>query len=122
MCHNTVVAAQRIKNLQPYILKQANGDDDLAQEQCIGIYAALKENLPKAEYTLPEGGFFFWVRIPDKNSTELRSRAKDFGVDFRQRALFSADEGMQEYMRLCFAFYDADTIRKGIERLGRYLE
>jgi len=83
--------------------------------------SALKEMLPKAEYTLPEGGFFFWVRIPDKNSTELRSRAKDFGVDFRQGALFSANEGMQEYIRLCFAFYDEDDIREGVERLGLYM-
>ncbi len=83
--------------------------------------SALKENLPSAEYVLPQGGFFFWVRIPDTNATELRSRAKDFGVDFRQGALFSANKGMQEYMRLCFAFYDTDAIREGIKRLAEYV-
>ena len=84
--------------------------------------SALKEMLPNAEYTLPEGGFFFWLRIPEKNMAELRPRAKeDFGVDFRQGTLFSAHKGMQEYMRLCFAFYDEDNIQEGVKRLGNFL-
>jgi DNA-binding transcriptional MocR family regulator len=82
---------------------------------------ALKEMLPSVEYILPQGGFFFWLRIQGQNTAELRQRAKDFKVDFRQGALFSAQKGMQEYMRLCFASYDEDDIRKGVERLGRCL-
>ena len=82
---------------------------------------ALKEMLPSVEYTLPQGGFFFWLRIQGQNTTELRQRAKDFKVDFRPGALFSAEKGMQEYMRLCFASYDEDGIQKGVERLGRCL-
>lgn len=83
--------------------------------------AALKENLPSAEYTLPQGGFFFWVHIPGQDTAELRKEAKAFKVDFRQGSLFSAEKGMQEYMRLCFAFYDEDDIQEGVERLGQYL-
>ena len=79
---------------------------------------ALKEFLPSAEYILPQGGFFFWVRIPGRNTTTLRQKAKEFKVDFRQGALFSAQKGMQEYMRLCFAFYKEDEIREGIQRLA----
>jgi len=82
---------------------------------------ALKEMLPSVEYILPQGGFFFWLRIQGQNTAELRQRAKDFKVDFRQGALFSAQKGLQEYMRLCFASYDEDDIRKGVERLGRCL-
>ena len=78
----------------------------------------LKEFLPTAEYTLPEGGFFFWVRIPGQNTAALRQKAKEFKVDFRQGALFSAEKGMQEYMRLCFAFYGESDIQEGIERLA----
>jgi len=82
---------------------------------------ALNEMLPSAEYILPQGGFFFWLRIQGRNTAELRHRAKDFKVDFRQGELFSAQKGLQEYMRLCFAFYNKDDIQKGVERLGRCL-
>jgi DNA-binding transcriptional MocR family regulator len=82
---------------------------------------ALKEMLPSVEYILPQGGFFFWLRIQGQNTAELRQRAKNFKVDFRHGALFSAQKGMQEYMRLCFAFYNEDDIQKGVERLGRCL-
>jgi len=82
---------------------------------------ALNEMLPSAEYILPQGGFFFWLRIQGRNTAELRHRAKDFKVDFRQGELFSAQKGLQEYMRLCFAFYNEDDIQKGVERLGRCL-
>ncbi|MCP4139170.1 MAG: PLP-dependent aminotransferase family protein [Chloroflexi bacterium] len=83
---------------------------------------ALKEFIPTAEYTLPQGGFFFWVRIPGQDTALLRKKARDFKVDFRQGALFSPEKGMREYMRLCFAFYGEDDIREGIKRLGQYLE
>ena len=82
---------------------------------------ALKEMLPSAEYILPHGGFFFWLRIRGQNTAELRQRAKDFKVDFRQGDLFSAQKGMLEYMRLCFAAYNENDIQKGVERLGRCL-
>ena len=82
---------------------------------------ALQDFLPSAEYTLPQGGFFFWVRIPGQDTATLRKNAKDFKVDFRQGTLFSAEKGMQEYMRLCFAFYDEAKIKKGVHRLAKYI-
>ncbi len=80
--------------------------------------AALKEFLPQAEYTTPKGGFFYWVRIPGVDNGELRKKAKDFKVDIRQGALFSAGKGMGEYMRLCFAYYGEEELREGIKRLA----
>ncbi len=82
------------------------------------LYAALKEFLPQAEYTTPKGGFFYWVRIPGVDNGELRKKAKDFKVDIRQGALFSAGKGMGEYMRLCFAYYGEEELREGIKRLA----
>ncbi|MBT3321624.1 MAG: PLP-dependent aminotransferase family protein [Anaerolineae bacterium] len=89
------------------------------QSRLIIMDKALKEMLPIAEYILPRGGFFFWGRIPGQNTSKLRKRAKDFKVDFRQGALFSANQGMTEYMRLCFAFYGEDEIIEGVRRLSR---
>ena len=87
---------------------------------------ALKEDIPQAEFTTPEGGFFYWVRIPRANTTSLRRKAKDFNVDIRQGALFSADKNAtmrtEEYMRLCFAFYREKEIREGVKRLAACMD
>ncbi|MCA9930386.1 MAG: PLP-dependent aminotransferase family protein, partial [Anaerolineales bacterium] len=42
---------------------------------------AIRTHLPEADYTRPKGGFFFWVRLPDVDTVELRSRAKKHGLD-----------------------------------------
>jgi 2-aminoadipate transaminase len=79
--------------------------------------AALRSHLPQAEYAIPEGGFFFWVRIPGVDAAELRSKAQEFLVDFRQGALFSNQIGMEEYLRLGYCFYDIEALEDGILRL-----
>lgn len=84
--------------------------------------ASLKQMLPQAEYTIPQGGFFYWVRLPGMDTGELRKKNKDFKVDIRQGALFSAEAGMDEYMRLCFAYYGEDEIQEGVRRLAKCLK
>jgi 2-aminoadipate transaminase len=81
--------------------------------------AALRTHLPAAEYKQPEGGFFFWVRLPDVDAADLRGQARDFKVDFRQGLLFSSQSGMKDYLRLSFCFYKPDMIAEGIKRLGK---
>lgn len=82
---------------------------------------ALKQWLPFARYTPPQGGFFYWVRIPGRETTSLRPHAREFNVDFRQGALFSATRAMREYMRLCFTFYQPNLIEEGVKRLSQSL-
>ena len=84
--------------------------------------AALLRYLPTAEYTLPEGGFFFWVRLPGVDAAELRYKARGFEVDFRPGTLFSSRGGMQDHIRLSFCFYSPDEIEAGIKRLRDCLE
>jgi DNA-binding transcriptional MocR family regulator len=79
--------------------------------------AALRQHLPKAEYTHPQGGFFFWAHLPGVDAAELRRKAKEFKVDFRQGTLFSSQKGMQDYVRLSFCFYGPEAIKEGVKRL-----
>lgn len=83
--------------------------------------AALQKELPQAEFETPEGGFFFWVRLPGVEAGQLRDATREFNVDFRQGVLFSSQGGMGDYIRLCFAFYDGEKIEEGIQRLRQYL-
>lgn len=80
--------------------------------------AALRRHLHAAEYALPKGGFFFWVRMPGVETVELRRKARDFDVDIRQGGLFSSRNGLQEYLRLGFCYYGPQAIEEGIRRLG----
>ena len=82
---------------------------------------ALRLYLPQAEYVIPKGGFFFWVRFPGVDTAELRDKAKQYKVDFRQGALFSSRGGMREFVRLSFAYYSPEKIAEGIKRLGACL-
>jgi 2-aminoadipate transaminase len=84
--------------------------------------AALRQHLPAAEYTLPQGGFFFWVRLPGVDAGELRRRAREFQVDLRQGELFSSHSGLQEYFRLSFCYYGQEALEEGARRIRHALE
>jgi DNA-binding transcriptional MocR family regulator len=84
--------------------------------------AALLQHLPTAVFTLPQGGFFFWVHLPGVDATELRRKAQGFKVDLRQGVLFSSQMGMQDYVRLSFCFYGPEAIEEGVKRLKDCLE
>jgi DNA-binding transcriptional MocR family regulator len=79
--------------------------------------AALRQYLPQAEYDLPQGGFFFWVRLLDVDAVELRPTARVLSVDFRPGALFSSRNEMQDYIRLSYCFYRPEEIEEGVKRL-----
>jgi len=84
---------------------------------------ALRHHLPEAKYEVPDGGYFFWVRLPDNmDTTEFRSKAKSFNVDIRQGALFSSQSGLKNYIRLCFVYYGKEEIDEGVLRLKTCLK
>jgi len=84
--------------------------------------ASLRRELPQVEFKTPEGGFFFWVRLFGVDASQLRDEARKFNVGFRQGALFSSQDGMRDYIRLCYTFYDEEKIEEGIRRLRQCLD
>jgi len=92
------------------------------QNQVAAMDEALRLHLPDAVYKVPQGGYFFWVRLNDRvNASELRKKVSTFKVDFRPGALFSSRNGLENYMRLCFIHYEVDDIQEGILRLKECL-
>ena len=79
---------------------------------------SLQRYLPQAEYTRPEGGFFFWVRFPGVDTARLRAKVKEFDVDYRPGVLFSSQDGLREYVRLSFAVNGVEEIEEGVKRLS----
>lgn len=90
-------------------------------ERVKAMDAALREYLPEAHYQAPGGGYFFWLRLPGVDTEALMQRAEAFKVSFRPGVRFSSQGGLREYMRLCFANYEADELVEGIRRLARAL-
>ena len=84
--------------------------------------AALEQHLPEAQYSVPGGGYFFWLRLPEMIDTnELRRKAQSYKVDFRPGTLFSSRAGLKDRIRLCFVHYEADKIQEGVVRLKQCL-
>ncbi|MCK6539026.1 MAG: PLP-dependent aminotransferase family protein [Anaerolineales bacterium] len=87
------------------------------------IDSLLREHLPAVTYSVPRGGYFFWVRLPEEmDAAELRNKAKVVKVDIRHGALFSSQNGLKNYMRLCFVFHEEKEIEEGIVRLKGCME
>lgn len=82
----------------------------------------LRRELPQAVFAPPQGGFFFWVRLPGVDAEQLQQKAAEFNVGFRPGIRFSSRKGMRDYIRLCYSFYDEEKIEAGLRRLRQCLE
>jgi DNA-binding transcriptional MocR family regulator len=81
---------------------------------------ALAEHLPGAEWTVPEGGYFLWAKLPVP-SAELLAGAQAAGVTFELGSSFSPDGREERAARLAFSFETPERIREAVARLGRVL-
>jgi DNA-binding transcriptional MocR family regulator len=89
-------------------------------ERLVAMGAALRERLGgRIDFKQPEGGFFIWVKMPEgTDARELFRRAKAQQVEFMPGAWFSSLQGLTNYLRVSFAFYDTPDLVKGVERLS----
>jgi len=73
-----------------------------------------------ATYITPPGGIFLWVKLPDVVDTIVLERvAAAEGVAINPGALWSLQSDSNQWLRLCFANPDVDTIDAGITRLAQ---
>lgn len=84
--------------------------------------AALRRQLPELTWKIPQGGYFFWVRLPrGLDAAELQQKALEDKVVFRPGIRFSSRNGLRDLIRLSFVFYEPEEIEEGIVRLKRAL-
>jgi len=88
-------------------------------QRIIALNAALQQHLPDwITYTEPPGGFFLWLRLPEEmDSQSLISKADQNEVHFQHGINFSSQQGLRNFIRLSFSFYEADRLQEGVERL-----
>ena len=108
-----------------------SGDIERNIARLIEIYSSklkimdqsLRRHLPALEYITPTGGYFFWVRLPsDMDAAELQRKALDAKVNFRPGVRFSSRDGLKDYFRISFVFYEPEEIEEGIVRLKHCLD
>ena len=76
-----------------------------------------------ATWQKPEGGYFFWLTLPAHvNAVALQAAARKARTGFQAGTNCSSVGGLQNCLRLCFAFYTVPEIREGVARLGRVLK
>jgi 2-aminoadipate transaminase len=84
---------------------------------------ALAESLPPGcEWQTPEGGMFFWIRLPEGlDAMALLPRAVDAGIAYVPGAAFYAHQPDTRTLRLSFVTLTPDLIAEGVDKLGRVL-
>jgi len=85
--------------------------------------AALREHFPEgATWTTPQGGYFYWVDLPDAiDTTALLAEASERGVPYVSGADFCAGGGGRSSLRLAFSAVPPEQIAEGVARLGALL-
>jgi len=83
----------------------------------------LQHFLPELDYSIPEGGYFFWVRFPGGlDAEQLGEQAEAFKVRIRPGVRFSSQGGLRDYARLSYVFYEPKDVKEGLIRLRHCLD
>jgi DNA-binding transcriptional MocR family regulator len=101
-------------------------------EHLKGVYAkrlnvlksALKRQLPEAlTFNEPAGGFFVWFKLSTSvDTTELLHEARQHRVGYLPGIKFSSHQGLKNYVRLSFSYYEKNKLELGIKRLGEVIK
>jgi 2-aminoadipate transaminase len=90
--------------------------------RCDALVSALREQIPEAEFVVPDGGYFLWLDLAEgTDSASLLTEAKNEGVSFVAGPDFMIAGG-EHSLRLSFAPVPADRAAEGVSRIAAALE
>jgi 2-aminoadipate transaminase len=83
------------------------------------MLAALSEYLPQLSWTVPNGGFYVWLTLPDHiDSRSMLPRAVKELVAYTPGTAFYADGNGRNNIRLSFCYPTPEFIHEGVRRLS----
>lgn len=92
------------------------------KERRDAMLQALADYMPKCTWTVPKGGFYTWVKVPEGiNTKEMLPRAVTELVAYVPGTAFYADGQGTSYMRLSYCYPTPEFIREGVRRLSSVL-
>lgn len=82
--------------------------------------ALVKEFGNRGAWSVPKGGFFFWLTLPEEIDTaKLLEKAARLGVTYVPGIAFSHDGSGGNRLRLSFSAAPVERIEEGVRRLAR---
>ena len=92
---------------------------ELYRERRDAMVGALAEHLPECRWTVPDGGFYTWVELPEGlDAKEMLPRAVTARVAYVPGTAFYYDGSGADHMRLSFCYPTPERIREGVRRLA----
>lgn len=89
------------------------------EERRDALLAALAEFLPELHWTVPDGGFYVWLTLPDAlDASAMLPRAVAELVAYTPGSAFFADGNGRNNIRLSFCYPTPEFIREGVRRLA----
>jgi DNA-binding transcriptional MocR family regulator len=90
----------------------------------IALSKVLRETLPDSiHFVEPDGGFFIWLEFEDSIDTvKILATARQHNVGFLPGIKFSSQNGLKNYARLSFAYYDVPELEEGARRIARAIQ
>lgn len=83
------------------------------------LVSLLREYLPEARFTIPEGGMFLWVEYPHVSSKELMDRCLASGVAMVPGTEFSTTSRSSSFFRMNFSFLEKENLELGVKRITK---
>ena len=87
------------------------------------MHRALKAGFSDlARWQKPGGGYFFWLQFEEAlDIKSVRAKASLAQTGFQPGVVFSANGGLNNFMRLSFAHYGEDELAEGVRRIRTLL-
>lgn len=73
------------------------------------------------EFTVPEGGFYFWCKLKQGTSQRLLQEATKNGISFVPGEAFHTVPTLDKEFRLCFTSHNEAVLLEGVQRLAKTL-
>jgi DNA-binding transcriptional MocR family regulator len=94
----------------------------LYRERRDAMAGALRTYLPDITHTMPTGGFYLWLTLPDQlDSKEMLPRAITELVAYTPGTAFFSNGSGRQNLRLAFCYPEPDFIVEGVKRLARVI-
>ncbi len=70
-------------------------------------------------WTVPEGGFFIWVTLPQEiDTTRMHPQVRELGVEYLPGATCFTDGSGANQLRLSFSFVEDERIAQGVRTIA----
>jgi DNA-binding transcriptional MocR family regulator len=97
---------------------QINTFRGVYRERRDAMLGALRDYLPQLSWTVPNGGFYIWLTLPENlDSKAMLPRAVKELVAYTPGTAFYADGNGRNNIRLSFCYPTPEFIREGVRRL-----